>query len=72
MDYYIENTYVGLLDSPGYSFMRMSYFRTYLTLDFTPWVGRKNQVKTNMILKIASAPQSILMEQFTFIKSLCR
>ena len=40
-----ENTEIATLYAPGFSYLRMSYFRTYLTLDFAQWLNRDNTGK---------------------------
>lgn len=36
------NTYIRTLYSPGFSFLMMSFFKTNLTLNFVPYLGKDN------------------------------
>lgn len=37
-----NNTYIRTLYSPGFSFLMMSFFKTNLTLNFVPYLGKDN------------------------------
>lgn len=39
---YNSNTYIRTLYAPGFSFLMMSFFRTNLTLNFVPYLGKDN------------------------------
>ena len=50
--YYETNIRIGTIAASGFSYLSMSYFRTYLTLNFVPWLNKDHLGKDNYCNKV--------------------